>query len=78
MGKLLSEQLTEFIDKLAEDGVDVVSIDFLRKRVKDVTAYEQQPWWHRMSNEDIAAELSATFDLGLDLTRRIADWMLEK
>jgi len=35
-----------------------------------------EPWWKQMSNEDIAAELSATFDLGLDITRQIADWIL--
>ena len=30
-----------------------------------------------MSNEDIAAELSATFDLGLLVTREIATWIIE-
>lgn len=37
---------------------------------------ERDAWWRRMSREDIAAELSATFDLGLDTTRKIADWIL--
>ena len=30
-----------------------------------------------LSNEDIAAELSATFDLGLPVTRKIATWIIE-
>ncbi len=37
-----------------------------------------EPWWNRMSNEDIAAELSATFDLNLETTRKIADWILKE
>ena len=48
---------------------------------KLVTEYETQQrrlvWWRRMSVGDIAAELSATFDLGLDVTTEIARWILE-
>ncbi|KKL22315.1 hypothetical protein LCGC14_2436640 [marine sediment metagenome] len=44
--------------------------------VRRAKALEQRAWWHRMSNEDIAAELSATFDLSLDDTRKIAEWIL--
>jgi len=39
---------------------------------------EGQPFWMRMSNEDIACELSATFDLGLLVTRCIAAWILDE
>ena len=39
-------------------------------------AMERDAWWQRMSTEDIAAELSATFDLNLETTRKIADWIL--
>ena len=45
--------------------------------LKDYEALEAKAWWHRMSNEDIAAELSATFDLNLYTTRGIANWILE-
>ena len=34
------------------------------------------PWWERMSEGDVAAELSATFDLGLPVCHEIAKWML--
>jgi len=34
-------------------------------------------WMYRMGNEDIAAELSATFDLNLEDTRKLADWILK-
>src|SRR3990167_10621894 len=34
------------------------------------------PWWDAMSQGDIAAELSATLDIGLDLAGQIADWIL--
>ena len=40
--------------------------------------YYEQVVWARMSREDIAAELSATFDLNLDTTRKIADWILKE
>lgn len=33
-------------------------------------------WLYRMGNEDIAAELSASWDLPLHITRGIADWIL--
>lgn len=33
-------------------------------------------WLYRMSNEDIAAELSASWDLPLHITRGIAGWIL--
>ena len=36
----LSEQFTEFIEKLSNDGVDTVSLDFLRKRVPDILKLE--------------------------------------
>ena len=39
---------------------------------------ERAAWWDRMSAEDIAAELSGTFDLGLSLTRRIAEWIVQE
>ena len=34
-------------------------------------------WLYRMGNEDIAAELSASWDLPLHITRGIADWILK-
>jgi hypothetical protein len=36
----------------------------------------ENPWRNRMSSGDIAAELSATFDLGLPVCMKIADWIL--
>jgi hypothetical protein len=41
-----------------------------------MTQASRTPWWQRMSLGDIAAELSATFDIGLPLAVEIAKWIV--
>ncbi len=75
----LSKQLEE---QWYDDPPDTVNwgwltgTDLNELRALEAKLETLKPWWKRMSNEDIAAELSATFDLGLDTTRKIADWIL--
>ncbi len=60
------EGFPEHVEARLVSGIDAL----------EVKLSKMEPWWNRMSNEDIATELSATFDLGLETTRKIADWIL--
>ena len=71
-------QLAEKALKYCQNDKEVMQnqVDVFEEQVRKLEAVANKAWWHRMSNEDIAAELSATFDLNLELTREIAGWML--
>ena len=78
----LRERISQLEGELAGIALmDAEGQDFLPEYVKQleerIRLLEQAAWWNRMSAEDIAAELSGTFDLGLPLTRRIAEWILQ-
>ena len=89
--RIRSQELVEprTVRVTLKDDILFAAGDVLELQIADVTgpfvisavremneANWPKAWWKRMSNEDIAAELSATFDLNLEDTRQIAGWIL--